>query len=225
MFNFGLIRSRRGKKKPGKHPLIALSVTKDVQDAILADPARASVIDIIDIRYWHYQENGEAYAPKGGENLAPRQHARLLKPKKTSFEQVYRAVAEYKSKYPSKAVIYSGDNADSFGWAVLMAGGSLANLNSEILPANVSQLQPAKFKTKSKQYALENIGKTYLIYNASDLAADIDLKGVQGSFKIEILNPKNGNVLKSEIAKGGTLLTINKISSQDELLKIEKINQ
>ncbi|HET7896505.1 MAG TPA: DUF6298 domain-containing protein, partial [Flavisolibacter sp.] len=81
------------EKETGKKEIIGLSTTKDVQDAILADPARAAVVDLIDIRYWHYQEDGKAYEPKGGQNLAPRQHARLLKPKRTSFEQVYRAVS------------------------------------------------------------------------------------------------------------------------------------
>ena len=46
------------EKETGKHPIIGLSVTKDVQDAILADPKRAGVVDLIDIRYWHYQADG-----------------------------------------------------------------------------------------------------------------------------------------------------------------------
>ncbi|TAG99242.1 MAG: pectate lyase, partial [Sphingobacteriales bacterium] len=71
------------EKETGKHPLIGLSVTKDVQDAILADVKLSEIVDIIDIRYWHYQADSTAYEPKGGQNLAPRQHARLLKPKKT----------------------------------------------------------------------------------------------------------------------------------------------
>jgi hypothetical protein len=116
-----------------KHPLIALSTTKDVQDAILSNRRYADVVDVIDIRYWHYQADGSVYAPKGGQNLAPRQHARLLKPKSSSFEQVYRAVSEYRKKYPNKAVIYSGDGADRYGWAVFMAGGSLANI--PVMPA------------------------------------------------------------------------------------------
>jgi hypothetical protein len=78
-----------------------------VQDAILADPSKASVINVIDIRYWYYQANGVAYEPVGGQSLAPRQQARILKPKATSFEQVYRAVYEYRIKYPDKAVLYS----------------------------------------------------------------------------------------------------------------------
>src|SRR4030095_2304872 len=116
------------EKENKQKEIIGLSTTKDVQDAILGDPKRAAVVDLIDIRQWHYQEDGTTYEPKGGKNLAPRQHARLLKPKRTSFEQVYRAVSEYKQKFPTKAVIYSGDSYDQFGWAVLMAGGSLATL-------------------------------------------------------------------------------------------------
>jgi hypothetical protein len=116
------------EKETGKHPVIGLSVTKDVQDAILADPERAAIVDLIDIRYWYYQADGSAYAPEGGQNLAPRQHARLLKPRKTSFEAVYRAVAAYKNKFPQKAVMYSADNYDNFGWAIFMAGGSLSNM-------------------------------------------------------------------------------------------------
>lgn len=54
-----------------------LSTTKDVQDAILTDAKRASVVDI-DIRYWHYKTDG-IYAPGGGKNMAPRQHMRKMK--------------------------------------------------------------------------------------------------------------------------------------------------
>ena len=74
---FWLDLVRDWEKETGKHPLIALSVTKDVQDSILAIPAYAAVVDIIDIRYWHYQADGTVYAPLGGQNLAPRQHALL----------------------------------------------------------------------------------------------------------------------------------------------------
>jgi hypothetical protein len=114
------------EQETGKHALVALSTTKDVQDAILADAARARSIDVIDIRYWWYQTDGTPYAPHGGQNLAPRQHARVLKPKGTSAEQVERAVREYRTKYPSKAVIFSADGAERFGEAIRRAGGSLA---------------------------------------------------------------------------------------------------
>lgn len=158
---------REWEKETGKKPLIGLSVTKDVQDSILAMPAYAALVDIIDIRYWHYQADGTAYAPKGGQSLAPRQHARLLKPKKTSFEQVYRAVKEYKEKFPGKAVMYSGDSYSEFGMAVLIAGGSLpvlpADIDKEILKAAVG-MKPAA--SANGEYILAD-GRKKIVYNSN----------------------------------------------------------
>ena len=153
------------EKETGKHPIIGLSVTKDVQDAILSNPSYAGIVDLIDIRYWHYQADGTAYEPKGGQNLAPRQHARLLKPKKTSFEQVYRAVKEYRDKFPGKAVVYSGDSYTEFGMAAFMAGGSLAVLPKDVKKdlLNVINMKPAKSTNKS-EYILSN-GKESIVYN------------------------------------------------------------
>ena len=143
-----------------------MSVTKDVQDSILSNPAYAAVVDLIDIRYWHYQEDGTVYEPKGGQSLAPRQHARLLKPKKTSFEQVYRAVKEYRDKFPSKAIVYSGDSYPDFGMAVFLAGGSLAVLSKDIdkdlIKAAVG-MKPARSSGKN-EYVLSD-GKNSIVYN------------------------------------------------------------
>jgi hypothetical protein len=157
---------REWEKETGKHPIIGLSVTKDVQDSILRIPSYAAIVDVIDIRYWHYQADGTAYAPQGGQSLAPRQHARLLKPRKTSFEQVYRAVKEYREKFPGKAVIYSGDSYPEFGMAVFMAGGSLAVLPAEmdkkLLKAAV-KMKPVASPDKN-EYILSD-GKDTIIYN------------------------------------------------------------
>ncbi|SEQ99777.1 hypothetical protein SAMN04488023_10344 [Pedobacter rhizosphaerae] len=214
------------EKETGKHPIIGLSVTKDVQDAILADPARASVVDLIDIRYWHYQADGTAYAPQGGQNLAPRQHARLLKPKKTSFEEVYRAVSEYKNKFSQKAVIYSGDNFDSFGWAIFMAGGSLSNIqgfNQSFLSA-ASTMKPFLPAGKSaKQYGLADPGTAYILYNASAEAIDLDLSKAPGKFSITVMNAKNGQSIKEEKINGGSPSKINKVGSGDEVIFIKKL--
>lgn len=155
------------RKQNGVKQIIGLSTTKDVQDAILNNPIYAAQVDLIDIRYWHYQADGTLYAPKGGQNLAPRQHARLLKPKKTSFEQVYRAVKEYKEKFPSKVVTYSGDNYNEFGMAVFMAGGSLPLLRNNI-DSNILSLAVGMKPTTSSipnEYILTD-GKQKIVYNS-----------------------------------------------------------
>jgi hypothetical protein len=199
------------EQETAKKPLIGLSATKDVQDAILADAARAAVIDIIDIRYWHYQQDGTAYAPAGGQNLAPRQQARQFKPKRTSFEQVYRAVREYRDKFPGKAVMYSGDSYDNFGWAVFMAGGSLAAIpavgDAGFVTA-ASAMKPLDGATKD-QYTLANAGNGYIIYSTTPGNIQLDLTNAPGTFRVKWIDPASGNIIgKEEKIKGGKAVSL-----------------
>lgn len=103
--------------------LVDLAVNKDVQDAILNDPVRSKVVDIIDIEQWFYHNKGE-YAPPGGVNMAQRQYLRKIRTGSVRFEDAYRAVSEYRTKYPDKAVIYAAQKHPEMCWASLMAGGS-----------------------------------------------------------------------------------------------------
>jgi hypothetical protein len=101
------------KKETGKRPLIGLSATKDVQDAILTDPARAAVVDVIDLTYWHRTEKGGEYAPPGGMSLSPRQHQRQLKGGRPSATSIAGMARDYRRKFPDKAVISGLPEADS----------------------------------------------------------------------------------------------------------------
>lgn len=96
------------ERETGNDAILSLSCTKDVQDAILSDPERASAISIIDIRYWWYSDNGELYAPEGGKNLSPRQHARQLKPRPASKGSERSAVQEYRERFPDKVIFVNG---------------------------------------------------------------------------------------------------------------------
>lgn len=185
--------------------IIGLSATKDVQDAILADPARSAVINVIDIRYWYYQANGTAYEPIGGQSLAPRQQARIFKPKSTSFEQVYRAVHEYRTKYPDKAVLFSADGYDHFGWAVFIAGGSLP-----VLPAGTdvsfltaaSSMKPVTLPGDSKgQWALGS-AKGYIVYTDNN-AIHLSL-AANANYTARWIDPKTGQLLTENKQIKGT---------------------
>lgn len=205
---------KRWERKTGIKEFIGLSATKDVQDAILSDPKRSSVINVIDIRHWHYEKNGSLYAPLGGKHLAPRQWARLLRPKGSSFEQVYRAVREYRDKYPDKAVIYSAGNYDSFGWAVFMAGGSLATI--PVIEANgfltgASNMHPVDLPDHpSKIWALTDPGKGYIVYNDSGNPVHLDLRKFNGKFLVRRIDPQNGHLLEPvEKIRGGRTVIIN----------------
>jgi hypothetical protein len=162
------------EKDTGKKAIIGLSATKDVQDAILADPVRSKLISVIDLKYWWYQPDGSAYAPPGGQNLSPRQWERVIKHKGTNFEQVARAVREYRLKYPDKAVICSGNGYDNTGWAQLMGGGSLAELDCLLAPelrAAIAKMKPIESDGKSaNQWKLSDGGQNVLIYGDASAA-------------------------------------------------------
>lgn len=197
------------EKETGKSQIIGLSTTKDVQDAILQNPVYNKLIDVIDIRYWHYQADGTTYEPKGGQNLAPRQHARLLKPKKTSFEQVYKAVSEYKIKYPNKAVMYSSDSWDAYAWAVLMAGGSLPAIPAETDKSFLTTLATAKPAKAIGTYVLSN-DKNIIAYADSSNLVTLDLSEIKGSFKVKYLSSKDGKLLQEEtIVEGDKQVKLN----------------
>ncbi len=108
---------------------VSLSCTKDVQDAILQDTARASLVSIIDIKYWWYTANGGVYDPKGGTSLSPRQQYRDWKGSKSrSEESVSRMVADYRTKYPDKVITLSFEG-HAGTWQASPKGTNKTNAN------------------------------------------------------------------------------------------------
>ena len=73
---------------------------------------------------------------------------------------------EYRTKFPNKAVVYSGDGYPEFGMAVFMAGGSLpvlpGNIDAAILQAAVGMKPVAS--SNANEYILSD-GKSSIIYN------------------------------------------------------------
>lgn len=195
-----------------KKQIIALSATKDVQDAILADPARSAVINAIDIRYWYYEGNDKLYAPAGGQSLAPRQQERLYKPKAVSFESVYHAVHDYSTKYPDKAVLFSADGYDHFGWAVFIAGGSLpvlpATTDKNLLTAATSMKPAVMPGNPANQWALS--GKNgYIVYNNTGKPVVLNL-APNVNYKAQWIDTRTGMAINNgEQVKGGNQVAIN----------------
>lgn len=195
---------RDWEQETGQHVLVALAATKDVQDAILADPALAPTIDIIDIRYWHYKtkadpstrnsrdDGKDIYDPQGGVNLAPRQHARIQPVGKVTFSDAYRSVSEYRQRYPEKAVCYYAQNYPDMAWAVQMAGGSGAGVQiadirlREQLP--LMQISGALDRDDAK--VLQS-GDAALVYGLSDGTLSLaDL--APGSYLLSELDASSG---------------------------------
>lgn len=207
--------------------LIGLSATKDVQDAILADPERRDVIDVIDIKYWYYRKNGEVYAPEGGKHLAPRQHARKMETGSESSGSVYRSIREYKEKFPDKIVVYSTNAAPRFGWAELMAGASLPVIPKISLKSFYTALPKMHLVSgedyKSDKWTLENEGQTYLFYLNENQEIKLNLSSFKGKFQLYNIDPESGNASKLKILNAGSMVSFTPKQSE-RIIFIEKLN-
>ncbi len=186
-------------------PLIALSCTKDVQDAILADAQRAATVDVIDFRYWWRTDKGE-FAPNGGLNLAPRQFERQFRGGKPSDMNLAQMAAEYRAKYPGKAVI---NNAGRSSWGFVCGGGSIPELprsTDEKLLAAIPHMQPWPTGDGKTICALREPGKQILVYGNS--GTELDLSGESGAFRMSNVDLHNGRVARDDkvVQAGGKLV-------------------
>jgi hypothetical protein len=196
-----------------------------VQDAILADPERAPHVDIIDIRYWCYTAIGDAYAPKGGKNLAPRQHLRQTRLKSGGFDAIVKAVREYRARFPFKAVTYYADmNCPSGrdGWAVLIGGGSIPDVR---LPDELADVVP-KLRADDRivkdpgQWCLADDGDNYFIY--SDIAGGTicaRLPRAPNGYRTHWIDAKTGALTDGTSLTGGE----NNIPVKSQALWIERL--
>ena len=191
------------KQKRGSQPIIALSCTKDVQDAILADKQRSATVDVIDFRYWWRTDKSE-FAPPGGKNLSPRQFERMWKGGRPNDANLASMASEYRAIHPQKAVICDFDDA---GWAWVCAGGSLPRLprtTDTNLLAAIPQMRTWQADVGKKSYVLRKLGKYFLAYGGGEL----DLSDETGLFRLNTINPRTGEVTPGGIVKAGSKIKV-----------------
>lgn len=142
---------------------IALITSKEITDAILADPVRAKLISVIDTRYWQYRPEGKLWAPEGGRNLAFREMitAEFKRsgdaPPDTTPSQVYRQVREYRDRFPDKAVVAWHSGAGPI--PVLLAGGAQALMRN---PAAGQSQGEQSDRTKLDPFVREHLSSILL---------------------------------------------------------------
>jgi hypothetical protein len=190
----------------GRDPLIALSAPKDVQDAILADPKLQPLVDAIDFTYW-WRTDTDVYAPRGGENLAPRQHLRKWKGGRATAASLAAMVAEYRERFPDKAVMTGLAQPDP--WVFVAAGGSFpalpASTDRRLLVA-LAHLRPAA-SARARQWTLARADEWF----AAALGGEplvLDLTHASGEFRVHRIDPRTGAVERSEPSRGGRRLEI-----------------
>lgn len=142
---------------------VALITSKDITDAILADPVRSRLVNVIDTRYWQYRPEGKLWAPEGGRNLAFREMitAEFKRsgdaPPDTTPAQVYRQVREYRDRFPAKAVVAWHSGAGPI--PVLMAGGAQALMRN---PAAGQSQGEQTDRTKLDPFVREHLSRVLM---------------------------------------------------------------
>jgi hypothetical protein len=181
------------ERETGRRGLVGLSATRDVQDAVLTDPARGPRIDVIDLKYWWYSAEGPAYDPPSSTDLAPRQQLREWKgPKGRSDAAVARQVSEYRTKFPAKAVTVSHGLVNP--WVVLAAGGSIPALPRDTEPTirdGLAGLKP--LATRGETAVGFGIpGERALFVSTKPGPFAVDLSAAKGPLSARWVDPATG---------------------------------
>ena len=198
------------EKETGRDVKLALNATKDVTDEILSDPELCAAVDVIDIRHWYYRTDGGLYAPPGGVSLAPRQYPRVMDAGSTDSGCVWKAVCEYRRRYPEKAVLYNSGRADGASWIAALAGASLCQLPQEVEAQSFYE-RLALMDPISGSEACWTCGKAGLGYAAYTRCGrvELDLSADRASYRLLWLDPASGKALgKAVRLRGGKPLSL-----------------
>ncbi|WP_256009876.1 DUF6298 domain-containing protein [Desertivirga xinjiangensis] len=183
-----------------KRVLVMLPGTKDVQDAILSDPVRSRIVDIVEVIQWHYRKDGSLYAPAGGQSLTERQYARIFDVGESSMDQVYRAVKEFHLKYPEKAIVYSRGGGQYANWASFMGGGSLTSVpvkDKSFLKAAAEMDITTLNGQVSSDYVLGKKGKGYILVS-KEMELKLTLPTDEGTYQLNWINASTGEIIRTK---------------------------
>ena len=140
--------------------------------------------------------------------MAPRQYARKIRTGSARFEDVYRAVSEYRRLYPDKAVVYSAQKAPELCWAALMAGGSCTAIpvTDNAFLEELTQMTPHP-SDSSGSYLLEG-PNGYLVFNDT---ADFTLALKAGKYVLYQIDAKSGTITYLRDVTGSVSLSGHRI--------------
>ena len=108
------------------------------------------------------------------------------------YEGAYKAVSEYRTKYPDKAVTLYAQNYPDMGWAVLMGGGScpVLNIADKGFLAAVPQMKPVVMENAAYQLLSGENG--VVVYTQK--GGNIELSLPAGVYEVKYIQPRSGQV-------------------------------
>lgn len=130
--------------------------------------------------------------------MAQRQYMRKIRTGSARFEDVYRAVNEYRTRFPEKAVVYSAQKYPELGWAALMAGGSCAVVpvkDSDFL-TDVAKMHPSGHL--GGVYTMEDAQTGALVFiDGNGKEATMNLSS--GTYRLCQIDPLTGNIKELKV--------------------------
>ncbi len=202
---------------------VGVSATKEVVDAIMADPKRSCLVSTIDLRGWWYEADGRLFAPQGGVDVAGRYAGEITR---TTPAQIHRQVTEYRRQHPAQALIHGLPGTRQHAWAALTGGASLLvgqlpypekqdppeyispELCQEIqttydfirthLAAELPRMVPldALIRSEHDVWCLADPDRAYLLYGTEPAPFVLDLTAATGSFEASWFDPQTGQVTR-----------------------------
>ena len=150
---------------------------------------------------------------------------RKMKVGKTGYKEAYRAVREYTSMFPNKAVTLFAQQYPQYGWAILMAGGSLPNIpvDDQKFLSDVAKMKVVdNNQTASGAYdMIGDDGIGYVVYSHTDKPLCLTVS--TGRYNIFCIDKTSGSirsVAKKTAINGSYTLTESKA---EQVYWIEKI--
>ncbi len=163
------------QEESGTKVHVALGACKDVQDAILADPRRRAMVDVLDLRYWWRRANGTLAAIPGGRQLPGRgMESGKRQAHESSLLQIYRKTREVRERFPGKALIDALGQSRRQSWAFLMGGGSLLVAGQIEYPGKkdpLDYIQPANtdLVLPTYRFVRESLAPVFMDLRPADL--------------------------------------------------------
>ena len=155
--------------------------------------------------------------------MAPRQFMRKMKVGKTGFAEAYKAVKEYRTKYPDKAVTFFAQQYPQYGWAILMAGGSCPNVpvkDGKFL-SDVAKMAYISGEGDSKQQMIGSPEVGYVIYSHDGHPNMNGIEpGTYATYAIDVQDGKVERLSKKEKLDGSSTITN---FGNDKVLWLEKL--
>lgn len=203
---------REWEAENGKDLYVMLSATKDVQDAILLDPRYRTLVDIIDIRQWSYNQDGSIFEPRGGVNLAPRQYSRIDTTAQSGPDAIGRQVRDYRTAYPDIAVVSNAGRVKGGNWIAFVSGGSMCDIPKITIPSflkDVLMMKPLDSLTvEGIQWGMGDPTVGYVIYT-TETEVKLGPAANRKSYRIRWIDPTTGKIIRKPL-EGGAVAYITK---------------